>query len=152
MKTYLIEIFKNSDSPAMWFVSFAGSTCTSLIGGYDIMVKVLLIFIIADYISGLIAASLEGKLSSKVGFKGIGKKVLILMLVVLGHQIDLLLGFAIIRNAIIFFYVANEIISILENVDRMGLPIPPILTLVAELLKKKASPSIPEETQNEDSN
>lgn len=149
MKTFLMQVFKNADSPAMWLVTIAGGAFTSLIGGYDSMVKILLIFIALDYISGMIASIIEHKLSSKVGFKGVAKKVLILMLVVIGHQVDILLGFTILRSAIISFYIANEIISILENVNRMGLETPEILNMIIELLQKNANPTLPEKKEND---
>ncbi|QOR36995.1 phage holin family protein [Clostridium sp. 'deep sea'] len=133
----------------MWLVTIAGGAFTSLIGGYDSMVKILLIFIALDYISGMIASIIEHKLSSKVGFKGVAKKVLILMLVVIGHQVDILLGFTILRSAIISFYIANEIISILENVNRMGLETPKILNMIIELLQKNANPPLPENKDND---
>ncbi|EMQ1514225.1 holin family protein [Listeria monocytogenes] len=99
-----------------------------LFGEVDLLVKVLVCFIVADYISGLLASGYLGELSSKKGFKGIAKKIAILILVAIAHQIDLILGtHNTTRDAVIFFYLANELISILENFVRMGMKVPEVL-------------------------
>ncbi|HFK6972341.1 TPA: holin family protein [Listeria monocytogenes] len=99
-----------------------------LFGEVDLLVKVLVCFIVADYISGLLASGYLGELSSKMGFKGIAKKIAILILVSIAHQIDLILGtHNTTRDAVIFFYLANELISILENFVRMGMKVPEVL-------------------------
>lgn len=99
-----------------------------LFGEVDLLVKVLVCFIVADYISGLLASGYLGELSSKMGFKGIAKKIAILILVTIAHQIDLILGtHNTTRDAVIFFYLANELISILENFVRMGMKVPEVL-------------------------
>ncbi|HAA3084281.1 TPA_asm: hypothetical protein GEI84_11705 [Listeria monocytogenes] len=99
-----------------------------LFGEVDVLVKVLVCFIVADYISGLLASGYLGELSSKMGFKGIAKKIAILILVAIAHQIDLILGtHNTTRDAVIFFYLANELISILENFVRMGMKVPEVL-------------------------
>ncbi|HAA7160722.1 TPA_asm: hypothetical protein GHH70_08290 [Listeria monocytogenes] len=99
-----------------------------LFGEVDLLVKVLVCFIVADYISGLLASGYLGELSSKMGFKGIAKKIAILILVAIAHQIDLILGtHNTTRDAVIFFHLANELISILENFVRMGMKVPEVL-------------------------
>ncbi|HDI4797869.1 TPA: holin family protein [Listeria monocytogenes] len=99
-----------------------------LFGEVDLLVKVLVCFIVADYISGLLASGYLGELSSKMGFKGIAKKIAILILVAIAHQIDLILGtHNTTRDAVIFFYLANGLISILENFVRMGMKVPEVL-------------------------
>ncbi|HBI5853229.1 TPA: holin family protein [Listeria monocytogenes] len=99
-----------------------------LFGEVDLLVKVLVCFIVADYISGLLASGYLGEISSKMGFKGIAKKIAILILVAIAHQIDLILGtHNTTRDAVIFFYLANELISILENFVRMGMKVPEVL-------------------------
>ncbi|MGQ1777169.1 phage holin family protein [Listeria monocytogenes] len=99
-----------------------------LFGEVDLLVKVLVCFIVADYISGLLASGYLGELSSKMGFKGIAKKIAILILVAIAHQIDLILGtHNTTQDAVIFFYLANELISILENFVRMGMKVPEVL-------------------------
>lgn len=87
--------------------------------------------------TGMIASALEGKLSSQVGFRGIIRKLLIFVLVAAAHLVDLAIGWNmhIIRDAIVFFYIANEFISIVENAGRAGVPIPAVLRKAIELLK-----------------
>ncbi|MBC1375967.1 phage holin family protein [Listeria farberi] len=105
-----------------------GAVFGYLFGEVDLLVKVLVCFIVADYISGLLASGYLGELSSKMGFKGIAKKIAILILVAIAHQIDLILGtHNTTRDAVIFFYLANELISILENFVRMGMKVPEVL-------------------------
>ena len=93
-----------------------------LFGGFDVMMQVLLFCIITDYISGIMAAIYLGKLNSKVGFKGIVKKIAILLVVALAVEIGRVTGADMIRGLVIGFYIANEGISILENVGRMDVP------------------------------
>ena len=108
-------------------------------GGWNALLGILLAFVIIDYITGFIAAGAEGKLSSDVGFKGILKKILIFVLVAVAHLLDEALGGNndIFRDAVIFFYLANELLSIIENAGRAGLPIPDVLKNAVEILKGK---------------
>lgn len=109
------------------------------LGGIDGFIYALVAFVVMDYVTGFMAAMLEKKLSSEVGFRGIFKKVLIFILVGIAHVMDFYLignGSAI-RTAVIFFYVANEGISILENVGQIGLPIPKKLRDILVQLKEK---------------
>ena len=117
-----------------------GTICaglTALFGGLDAVLTALLVFITLDYISGIIAAIIEGKLSSKVGFLGLLKKVAILMIVVVAHTMGQALGIGEIRSLVIGFYIANEGLSILENAGRIGVPLPKKLMEVLEQLKDK---------------
>ena len=112
------------------------------VGGVDGFMYALLTFVVVDYLTGIMVAILEKKISSEIGFKGIFKKVLIFILVGIAHIIDLNLiknGSAI-RTAVIFFYVANEGISIIENAAKIGLPVPEKLIAVLEQLKKEEKP------------
>lgn len=109
------------------------------LGGMDGFMYALVAFVIADYVTGVMRAVLEKKLSSEVGARGIFKKVLIFMLVGVGHIIDSKLigtGDAI-RTAVIFFYLSNEGISILENAGKIGLPIPKKLRSVLTQINKE---------------
>lgn len=109
-----------------------------ILGGMDGLLYTLIAFVVLDYLTGVIVAIIEKKLSSEIGFKGILKKVLIFVLVGIGNMVDTLLlknGSAV-RTAIIFFYVSNEGISILENCTRAGLPVPDKLKAVLEQLNK----------------
>lgn len=108
------------------------------LGGFDGFLYALLVFVIIDYITGIMVAILEKKLSSEIGFRGIFKKVLIFCLVAVGQIIDsqIIKTGSVLRTAVIFFYLSNEGISILENVALIGLPVPQKLKDVLEQLKK----------------
>lgn len=105
------------------------------LGGNDGFIYALLAFVVIDYITGIMCAIADKELSSEVGFKGICKKVLIFALVGIGNLLDIyILGQAgILRNVVIFFYLSNEGVSILENASRLGLPVPEKLK---EILKQ----------------
>jgi toxin secretion/phage lysis holin len=109
------------------------------LGGLDGFLYALIAFIVIDYLTGIMVAVLEKKLSSEVGFRGIFKKVLIFSLVAVAHIIDaeLIRTGSAIRTAVIFFYLSNEGISILENTAKIGLPIPAKLKTVLEQLNKE---------------
>lgn len=96
------------------------------IGGFDSLVYTLLSFAIVDYITGVFCAVYKHEISSKVGFKGISKKIFMFLLVGIAHTIDSkVLGQGnVIKTATIFFYIANEGISILENATILGMPVP----------------------------
>ncbi len=105
------------------------------LGGNDGFIYALLAFVAIDYITGIMCAIADKELSSEVGFKGICKKVLIFALVGIGNLLDIyILGQAgIMRNVVIFFYLSNEGVSILENASHLGLPVPEKLK---EILKQ----------------
>lgn len=119
--------------------SILGSSFSFLFGGWSQLLQILLVFIVLDYLTGIIAAAIKGNLSSDVGLKGIPKKVLILIMVAVGHLIDLALGgnSHLTRDAVIFFYLANELLSIIENTGRAGLPIPPIIRRALRIFQEK---------------
>ncbi|ODA18186.1 UNVERIFIED_ORG: Cph1 family holin [Anoxybacillus amylolyticus] len=118
-------------------VSLFGSFLSLFVGSVDSFVVILLALVIVDYLTGIAASAVEGKLSSQVGFRGIIRKLLIFVLVAASHLVDLAIGWNmhLIRDAIIFFYIANEFISIVENAGRAGVPIPSVLRKAIELLK-----------------
>jgi toxin secretion/phage lysis holin len=118
--------------------SLIGGLLGVLFGGLDGFLITLLVFMLLDYLSGVILAIYQKKLSSKIGFKGILKKVMILILVAVGTMLDnfILLDGAFIRTLVIFFYIANEGISLLENAALLGLPIPEKLKEVLAQLKE----------------
>lgn len=109
------------------------------LGGADGFMYALITFVVIDYVTGLMVAVLERKLSSEVGFRRIFKKVLIFAFVGIGNIIDvyLLKNGSAIRTAVIFFYVSNEGISIIENSSKIGLPIPQRLKDILEQLNKE---------------
>lgn len=119
-------------------IGIGGGLASYLFGGWSVLLQTLVLFIALDYVVGVMVAGYHGKLNSKVGFKGIAKKVLILLLVATAHQIDLLLGDgSLIRDSVIFFYLANELLSILESVGKTNLPIPNVLRKAVETLNSK---------------
>lgn len=110
-----------------------------LVGEFDGLYKALLMLIIADYITGVIVAVVKKQLSSEVGAKGIAKKILMLIVVAVANVLDVQIigGGAGLRNITIIFYAANEVISLLENTGKLGLPYPPKLLDVLEQLKNR---------------
>lgn len=109
-----------------------------LLGGFDSALKCLIIVIIIDYLTGIICAIYNNTLNSKTGLKGILKKFCYLLIVTVAVVIDEITGeTGIIRNLVIFFFVANDGISILENVGKMGINYPEKLKQVLEQLNEK---------------
>jgi toxin secretion/phage lysis holin len=110
------------------------------LGGCDGLLIALLAFVAIDYVTGVMCAIVDKKLSSSVGFRGIFKKILIFALVGVGHIIDtMVIGTgSVLRTAIIFFYLSNEGISLIENAGHLGLPIPAKLKAVLEQLHDRA--------------
>ena len=122
------------------FISIALTTCIYLLGGMDIALKSLLIIICIDYLTGVLSAIYNKKLNSKIGFKGILKKFSYFCIIALSVIIDEVLGqTGVIRSLVIYFFVANDGISILENVGEMGIPLPQKLIEVLEQLKNKSN-------------
>ena len=110
------------------------------LGGCDGLLYALLAFVVIDYITGIMCAVVDKKLSSAVGFKGIFKKVLIFALVGIGHILDtrVIGNGSVMRTAVIFFYLSNEGVSLLENAAYLGLPIPQKLKSVLEQLHDRS--------------
>jgi toxin secretion/phage lysis holin len=120
-------------------IAAGGAVASYLFGGWSIMLSILLTFVIIDYCTGLAAAAKEGKLRSDVGLWGIAKKVMIFGIVTVAHLIDTALGEAhLFRDTAIFFYLSNELLSLIENAGRIGAPIPPALQRAVEVLKSKS--------------
>ena len=110
------------------------------LGGCDGLLYALIVFVVIDYVTGVMAAVVDHKLSSEVGFKGIFKKVLIFLLVGIGHILDthVIGSGSVLRTAVIFFYLSNEGVSLIENAAHLGLPIPEKLKSVLEQLHDRA--------------
>ena len=120
------------------------------LGGCDGLLYALVIFVVIDYVTGVMCAAVDHKLSSEVGFKGICRKVLIFLLVGVGHVLDTqvigtgsvlrqVIGTgSVLRTAVIFFFFFNEGVSLLENAGHLGLPIPDKLKIVLEQLHDRA--------------
>ena len=117
-----------------------GGWLGGFLGGCDGLLYALVLFVVVDYITGVMCAAADHKLSSEVGFKGICRKVLIFLLVGIGHVLDTqIIGTgSVLRTAVIFFYLSNEGVSLLENAGHLGLPIPEKLKVVLEQLHDRA--------------
>ena len=110
------------------------------LGGSDGLLIALIVFVTLDYVTGVMCAIIDKKLSSEVGFKGLFRKVLIFALVGIAHILDMnVIGTgSVLRTAIIFFYISNEGVSLIENAGHLGLPIPAKLKAVLEQLHDRA--------------
>ena len=121
-------------------IAVVGGWLGYFLGGWDGFLYALLAFVVIDYVTGIMCAVLDKKLSSEVGFRGIFKKVLIFSLVSIGHIIDksVIGDGSVIRTAVIFFYLSNEGVSILENAAHIGLPVPQKLKDILEQLHNRS--------------
>ena len=123
-----------------------GSTFASFFGGWDAALTTLLIFMGIDYLTGLIVAGVfhksqktkNGALESRAGWKGLCRKGMTLLVVLVACRLDLLTGSSFIRDAVVIAFVVNETLSIIENAGLMGVPIPAVLVKAIEILKKKS--------------
>lgn len=122
-----------------------GSTLSYFIGGVDTMFIVLCVFLLVDYISGIIVAVVfknstkteTGKLNSSVSFKGLCKKFFVIVLVGVAHFLDIALGTNFIRGGVVVAFISNETISIIENAGLMGIPIPNVLRKAIDILQER---------------
>lgn len=127
-------------------IGTVGSLVASFFGGWTASLSTLLIFMLIDYVTGLVVAGVfhnskktdSGALESRAGFKGLFRKGMILLLVLVGYRLDLAIGTSYIRDAICIAFIANETISIIENAGLMGIKIPTVLENAIDILKKKA--------------
>ena len=123
-----------------------GSFVASFFGGWSAALSTLLIFMAIDYISGLIVAGVfhtspksdNGTLESRAGWKGLIRKCMTLLAVLIGARLDILLGTAYIKDALVIAFCVNELLSIIENWGLMGLPMPKVMSDAVELLKAKS--------------
>lgn len=120
-----------------------GGVISMLFGGWSAAMTTLAICMAIDYITGFAVAavfkkspkSANGALESRAGFKGLLQKGAILMMVLIAHRIDIVLGVAFVKDGVITAYILNETVSVIENVGLMGLPIPTIITRAIDMLK-----------------
>ena len=127
-------------------VGIIGGALTALLGGWDLAIQTLLIFMGIDYITGLMIAGIfhkspkteSGSLSSLIGWKGLCRKGMVLLIVSVAVRLDMLVGTDFIRDAVVIAYCTNEAISIIENAGIIGIPIPePILNAIDTLKNKE---------------
>ena len=137
------------DKLELAFAAFGGFIGWFL-GGFDGFLYALVVFVVMDYFTGVLAAGVKKELSSEVGFKGIAKKVCIFVLVGIANIVDtqVIHDGAVIRTAVIFFYLANEGLSILENSALIGLPVPDKLKEMLLQLAEEEQSEDEEETEN----
>lgn len=127
-----------------------GAYIARLFGGWDAAMTTLVIFMGIDYLMGLIVAGVfkksgkseNGGLDSRAGFKGLLKKSIVLLIVLIAYRLDLVLGSAFIKDAVIIGYIANETISIIENAGLIGIPIPDVIKRAIDILKNKSDGDI----------
>lgn len=121
-------------------LSFVGSLATFILGAWDLPLQILLVAVVLDYLCGTMKAFYLGKVSSKVGYKGIIKKMGIFFMVVVAQLADMTLGLEVLRNTVCIAYTVNELYSISENVAIMDVYIPPFikdkLIQVKEVIEK----------------
>lgn len=131
--------------PLCTTIGLVGAWAAALLGGWNTALGTLIIFMATDFIMGLIVAGVfrkskkteSGTLSSRAGFKGLCKKVVILLFVLIAHRLDLVIGTDYIRNTVIIGFMANELISIVENAGLMGVPLPKVIIKAIEVLQGK---------------
>jgi toxin secretion/phage lysis holin len=121
---------------------------TEAFGGWSESMTTLVIFMSIDYITGLMVAGLfkkstkteDGGLESRAGWKGLARKFSTLLVVLIGVRLDLALGTAYIEDAVVYAFMCNEVLSIIENIGLMGVPLPSVITNAITLLNKKGEP------------
>lgn len=134
MKTYICSL-----------IGAAGAAFTSFFGGWSAGLATLILFMVIDYVSGLIVAGVfknsqktdSGALESRAGWKGLCRKCMTFIYVLVAYRLDLIIGTNYIRDAVIIAFVVNELISITENAGLMGLPLPDVITKAIDILQSK---------------
>ena len=127
-------------------IGIIGSFISQQFGGWTTGMTTLCVFMILDYITGLIVAGVfknsskteTGGLESKAGYKGLLRKFAVLILVLVACRLDLTLGTNYIRDCVVIAFIANECISLIENIGLMGVPLPAVITNAISVLKEKA--------------
>ena len=126
-------------------IGTVGGFIASLFGGWDTALATLLIFMAVDYVTGLIVAGVfhksqkteSGALESRAGWKGLCRKCMTLLFVLVAYRLDLVIGTNYIRDAVIIAFIANETISLVENAGLMGIPLPAVIIKAIDVLQKK---------------
>ena len=128
-------------------IGIVGSTVAAAFGGWDAAMITLISVMVVDYLTGILVAGVfhnspkteNGTLESKAGWKGLCRKGMTLLIVLVATRLDIILGTGFIRDAVIIGYIANETISIIENAGLMGVPIPEAIKKAIEVLQQKGS-------------
>lgn len=135
-------------------IGVVGGFIASLFGGWDAALTTLIIFMGIDYVTGLIVAGVfnnstkseNGALESRAGWKGLCRKGVTLLIVLIACRLDMVIGSSFMRDAAVIAFIANELISIVENAGLMGIPVPAVIKKAIDILKSKSES---EETENE---
>ena len=133
------------------YIGAIGGALASLFGGWDAALGTLLGLMAADYLTGVLVAGVfhrsgkteSGALSSKAGFQGLCRKGVMLLMVLVGARLDGLLGLTFLRDSVTIGFVANELLSVLENAALMGIPVPAALQRALDLLNSREEPKDP---------
>lgn len=120
-------------------LAIIGTAIARMLGGWDMALQVLVAVVILDYVTGVLVAIFQKKLSSEIGYKGLLKKMMIFLMVYLSVLVDNAVGSDLVRMLAIMFYIANEGISILENAGKLGVPYPEPLKNILLQLKQKSN-------------
>lgn len=141
-----MKLFNETKTIILGILGLIGSFIANVFGGWDSAMTTLVIFMIIDYVAGLVVAGVfkkskkteNGALNSNVGWKGLSKKGMTLVIVLIAHRLDLALGTNFVKDATIIGYIMNETLSIIENAGLMGVPIPSAISEAIDLLKSKS--------------
>lgn len=126
-------------------IGMVGAAVSAIFGGWSEALTTLLICMVIDYITGLVVAGVfhnspktaTGALESNAGLKGLFRKAAMLLFVLIGHRLDVAVGTTYIRDAVCIAFIANEVLSLVENAGLMGVPIPEVITNAIDVLKNK---------------
>ena len=135
--------FISTKNALMTFIGAVGGVITSAIGGWDSALTTLVIFMAVDYITGVLVAGVfhnsdksdNGALESRAGFKGLCKKAVMLLCVLMGYRLDVTMGTNIVKDGVTIAFIANEALSIIENAGLMGVPMPETIKNAVAALK-----------------
>jgi len=141
-------------------VGIIGGTIASFFGGWDAALVTLVIFMAIDYLTGLIVAGVfhnskkteSGALESRAGFKGLCRKGVALLIVLVACRLDVMINSNFIRDAVVIAFVANEALSIIENAGLMGVPIPAVIVKAIEVLRRKGDDAISSDSKEKSDN
>lgn len=132
-----------------WFIAIIGGAISTLLGGWDTSIKLLVLFMVADYITGIGAAIINKEFDSKIGRAGITRKIMTLIPIMMAYGLDVLTGQDVFRNVAVWFYIGIEGFSAAENLGKGGIPLPKTLEDGLVQLREQGNKSLKEVTKNE---
>lgn len=145
-----------SVSEMVGVIGVLGGVISSAFGGFDAGLRILILLMATDYITGLIVAGIfhaspktaDGTLESYAGWKGLCRKGMTLLVVLIAAQLDSYLGSSFARDTVIIAYIVNELVSLIENAGLMGVPIPSVIKQMVSILKEKSECEVPPDEKN----